>query len=74
MLKRLAIVSFFHALAFLSIVFTPEPYKGPEFIQITGFINLKVLDMAAILVIIIGTLVLTYWTFETLKAHAVNEE
>lgn len=74
MLKRLALVTCIHALAFLTIVIAPQRYKGPDLIQITGFFNIRALDMAAIIVIIIGTLLLTYWTFETLKTHAANEE
>lgn len=74
MLKRLALVTFIHALAFLTIVFAPERYKGPDLINITGFFNIKAMDMAAIVVIIMGTLLLTYWTFETLKNRAINEE
>lgn len=73
MLKRLVIVTFFHALAFLTIVFTPQRYKGPDFLRV-GYFNLKALDMAAITVIVVGTGLLSYWSFNTLKDQTINNK
>lgn len=74
MLKRLAIVAIIHALALLTMIFIPQSYKGPDLIRVTGFLDLKALDMVAIIVIIIGTGLLTFWTLETLKTQVNNEE
>lgn len=59
MLKRMGIVAGIHFLA-LALLLLPSQFKGPEAFQISS-ISFKVVDIAAVSIILIGSVLLYYW-------------
>ncbi len=64
MSKKLYLIFLFHVFC-LGLLFVPDKYQGPLVFEVSG-INLRLLDAAAILLIILATVIMYIYIFKNL--------
>ncbi|HWI54428.1 MAG TPA: hypothetical protein VNT57_01940 [Desulfobacteria bacterium] len=64
MTKKLSLIFLFHVFC-LGLLFVPDKYQGPIALVVSG-VNLRVLDAAAVLLIILATAVLFIYILRNL--------